>query len=184
MNKLQEKLLSIKIHQFKDHKSFELLYDQMVDPLYRFIYLKVNSKEIAQDLISELFLKAWKDLTNRKEPVKYLKSYLYTVARNLVIDYYRSAQKQRELALDESIEIPVESSETEVIVKLEGEQIITVIQTLKDSYKEVLILKHVQELSLSEIARIIEKTPVATRVLLHRANQALKREYEKVTRTT
>lgn len=182
MNKAREKYLLIRIQQHKDAKCFTELYQALVDPIYRFIYFKVNDAETAQDITSEVFLKGWKALTaEESRNVKHLRAFFYTVARNLVIDYYRSAARQKEVELDDSIREGIEDIQAgeKVHVQIEYQEVLAVIRILKDSYQEVLILRHVEDLSLTEIAKILEKSPVATRVLLHRANQALKREYEK-----
>lgn len=186
MNKTRQKYLLIRIQKYGDAQSFSELYEALVDPIYRFIYFKVNDKELAQDLTSEVFLKSWRQLTTKRtneQPVKHLKAFIYVIARNRVIDYYRSAQKAKEIPITHQIEqlSGSEEKQEELMAKIDSGYVLNVIQQLKSSYQEILILRHVEELSLSEIAHLLQKTPVATRVMLHRANQALKREYEKTT---
>lgn len=182
MNKLREKFLLLQIRQHRDEGSFTELYDNMADAIYRFIYFKTSDSDIAQDLLSEVFLKSWKALTDPSaKEVKHLKAFLYVVARNTVNDYYRSATVRKESALETLAEMPQVLPQSEKIHdKIEAEQVLKVIKTLKDSYQEVLLLRYIDELSLNEIAQVLKKTPVAARVLLHRAHQALKREYEKI----
>jgi len=183
VNKAREKYILIRIQQYKDARSFTELYDALIDPIYRFIYFKVDDTDTAQDITSEVFLKCWKKLTaDDAQKIKHLRAFFYMVARNAVIDYYRSAARQREVPLNPEYDDQAfvdESSEYQFQIKIEYQQILQVIKLLKDSYQEVLILRHVEDLPLVEISKVLEKSPVATRVLLHRANQALKREYEK-----
>ena len=101
VKKTREKLLLIKIQQCNDEESFTELYQALVDPIYRFIFFKVNNVELAQDLTAEVFLKGWKQIVdNKSSRIKHLKAFFYTIARNLVVDYYRSAARQREIQLE------------------------------------------------------------------------------------
>ena len=185
MNKVQQKLLLLQIRNRCDAESFTKLYEWLVNPLYRYIYFKVSDPELARDLTSEVFLKAWKRLTKlveRKEEleVKQLRAYFYTVARNLVIDHYRYQANFQEDSLESAVGLPSSSQPLEEIeLTLEVKQIMALIKNLKDSYQEVLLLRYVEDLGISEIARVMQKTPLSTRVLLHRAGMALKREYER-----
>jgi RNA polymerase sigma-70 factor (ECF subfamily) len=70
-------------------KEFSKLYDKYIAKIYRFIYLKVNSEEIAQDLCSETFLKGWQAFKNSQNKIENPSAFLYRIARNLVTDYYR-----------------------------------------------------------------------------------------------
>ena len=185
VKKAREKYILARIHQYRDSDSFSEVYDLLVEPIYRFIFFKVNDKELAQDLTAEVFLKAWKGLVEDNERrVRHLKAYFYTMARNLVVDHYRKEEKQREQPLEEARHIPTEQNmEQGIQVAVDAHYILQYVLRLKDSYKEVLVLKYVEDLSTVEIGKVIQKTPVATRVLLHRAHKALKREYEKSTPT-
>lgn len=183
MNKIREKILLIRIQNHKDSESFSELYNHLVDPIYRFVYFKVDDIELARDITADVFLKAWKQLTNRSKSnqVRYLRAFIYVIARNTVIDYYRTEKNKRELPVEMG---EYQTQDQDVKKKIEDHidagYILKLVRQLKTSYQEVLILRHIEELSLAEIAKVLEKKPVATRVLLHRAQQALKREYEKI----
>lgn len=180
MNKFTEQLLLVRIQEGKDQKAFSKLYDLMIDPIYRFVYFKVNDKEVAEDLVADIFLKAWKGLIGDGQKVKHLKSYLYIIARTRVIDHYRSQAKKLDVVLEEGMNQENSEDLHELVSnKFEVATIKTLLNKLKDSYQEVIILRHVNELSLNEISKVLDKSAGATRVLLHRAEQALKREYEK-----
>lgn len=179
-NILQEKYILLKAKN-KDPEAFSKVYDLYTDRIYRFVFFKVNSKEEAQDLTSEVFLKTWqciiagKDITN-------LNAYIYRVARNLVIDHYRKASK-KEVSFDalagglDSLD-QEESLKVEQIKQLEDkmqmEKIEDKLRGLKDEYREVIILRYVDDLSINEIADIVEKKKGAVRVILFRALNALR----------
>jgi len=182
VNKLKEQLLLVRIQKAKDADAFSQLYDHLADPIYRFVYFKVSDVEVAKDLTADIFLKSWKELTNDKtSQVKHLKAFIYVVARNRVIDHYRKSARQQDVPLEHySAQDKSENTHKQVELNVDAEKILLLTHKLKDSYKEVILLRHVDQLSLREIAQVIDKTPVAARVLLHRAQKALQREYEKV----
>lgn len=187
MNKTREKFLLYRIQERKDQKSFSEVYKYLLEPIYRFVFFKVNDEQTAQDITAEVFLKCWKKLTGeRGKTVKHLRAFFYTVARNQIIDYYRSGAHQKQVYISDNLQrdlIDHKDGKQQIEVKIESEYILKLVQLLKESYKEIIILRYVEEMNLVEISKIIEKTPVATRVLLHRANQALQREYEKATKS-
>lgn len=184
MSKIQEKFLLLKIQHQRDADAFTRLYELLAEPIYRFIFFKVSDSDTAKDLTSEVFIRVWRELTSeRVANVKHLKAYVYRIARNIVIDHYRKKETIVIDTLIEEIEIPElvdNKTAKQVEIKIDSEKILKLMNKLKTSYQEILVLRYIEDLAITEIAHIISKSPVATRVLLHRANQALKREYEKV----
>ena len=89
------------------------------------------------------------------------------------------------MPIQEGIPVPdAENVHQKVEARIDSEFVLEFVKKLKESYQEIIILRHIEELSLAEISKILGKSPVSTRVLLHRANQALKREYEQATTTS
>ncbi len=162
----------------QDQEAFAQIYDLYVESIYRFVYFKINNKEEAQDLTSEVFLKAWNSVTNKGEVVvKTLPAFLYRIARNTVIDHYR--KKKNDYSLDELVENnaePINDKDlgSEFDMKLDMATLEGVLHQLKDEYREVIVLKYVDELSTAEIASILDKNKGTVRVLQYRAQEALK----------
>lgn len=161
------------------HKEFSKIYDKCIDKIYRFIFLKVNSQEIAQDLCSETFLKGWEAYkTNPK--IDNPSAFLYRIARNLVIDYYR--QKARtQFVSPEVVPIidPNPGIEEKAILNSDLDQIKTVLADLKEDYQNVIIWHYLDDLSIPDIAKMLQKSEEATRVTLHRALKTLREEINK-----
>lgn len=183
MSKIQEKILLLRVQHQRDAESFSKLYELLAEPIYRFIFFKVSDDETAKDLTSDVFAKCWRELiANEGKQVKHLKAYIYRMARNIVVDHYR--KKDVIMVSPESVLLADQPHNDEEVKsvenKVDGQKLLALMHRLKNSYQEVLLLRHVEDLSITEIAHIIQKSPVSTRVLLHRANQALKREYEKI----
>ena len=163
-------------------KEFGQIYDRSVDKIYRFVYIKVNSKETAEDLTAETFTRTWKafEASWRKgEPIADPKSFCYRTARNLVIDYYRSKEKERSVSLD-SVQLADTSRGIEEITMINSdmEMIMKGLSGLKGDYQDVIIWRYLDELSITEISELLDRSEDATRVVLHRAMTALKKVLE------
>jgi len=174
---LKEKFLIFKVKQNKDAEAYARLYDYYVDRIFRFILFKVSSVEVAEDLTSEVFLKTWEYINRTTEKIGNFNALIYRVARNAVIDYYRSKSRKFQSIDDEEAFNEIEDKrnlEKEVSVKLEVQNIQNHLAKLKDIYREVIVLKYIEDFSIAEIAEVMEKKKGAVRVLLHRALKALK----------
>jgi len=162
-----------------DKKEFSEFYNKNIDKIFRFIYLRVDTTETAQDLTSLAFLKLWK---RQDSEISNSTAFLYRIARNQIIDFYRSKSK-KPLSLDKVGEIadfqvaqPTFSEKIELT--LEMKRIKKVIQNIKPVYADVIIWHYVDDLSSKEIAQILKKREGNVRVIIHRALQALKEQLE------
>ncbi|OGY42551.1 MAG: hypothetical protein A2Y67_02370 [Candidatus Buchananbacteria bacterium RBG_13_39_9] len=167
----------------KDPEAYSKIYDYYVQRIFRFVFFKVNNQEEAQDLTSEVFLKTWQYIIDGKE-IKNLNAFFYKIARNLVIDYYRKSQQK-------GISLETLRTESEALENLEKDKLLTVshkelddqmqlekikdkLQYLKDEYREILVLRYIDGLTIKEIAEIVAKKKGAVRVIIYRATNALK----------
>ena len=159
-------------------KEFGQTYNQSVDKIYRFVLIKVNSKEIAEDLTAETFTKVWRafELSEQnQEPILNLQSFCYRTARNLVTDYYRTKGRTNLVSL-EMVELAIDSEiEKEAIISSDLEGVFKAMAGLKDEEQDLIIWRYLDELSIPEIAELIEKSETATRVAIHRALSSLKK---------
>lgn len=184
MNGITEKLLLYRLQVRHDTDAFAELYDAYVKRIYRFVYFKVGSHEEAEDITADVFLKAWNYIINNDEKeIKSFSGLLYRIARNCVIDLYRSRSVQPEtvrISEGEESDIGDQGKWTENLsAKVEAQKIIQGLNKLKQEYREVLTLKYVDELDAKEIAVITGKGQIAIRVTLHRALKKLKEVLEK-----
>lgn len=182
-SKKKEKKLLDRIKE-KDKEAFIKAYNLYADQIYRFTYFKVNDKEEAQDLTSTIFLKTWNYIQqNNISDFKTVRGLIYKIARTSIIDHYRKNSKQENIALDsEDNEIQISDNNQDILKKTEHSFDMSIIeqklQQLKDEYREIIILKYLEDLSTSEIAKIIDKSKGNTRVIIHRALNALKKIIE------
>jgi len=179
MTKTSEKLLLYRLTNKKDSESFGQLYDLYVEKIYRFIYYKVGNKEEAEDITSEVFLKVWNHIINEDKEIKSFSGLLYRVARNAVIDLYRSKTREFE-HLDPEMEIPdVKNNWFEQLnIKSDMEQVLQALEKLKHEYKEAVTLRYIEGLTIDEVAQIMEKNNTAVRVMIHRAIKKIQKILE------
>jgi RNA polymerase sigma-70 factor, ECF subfamily len=175
---LKEKFLLFRIRAKKDPEAFGMVYDAYVKQIYRFVYFKVSSAEQAEDLTSETFLKAWQYLKEKRE-VPHLQALLYSIARSVVIDHYRRTACERgdvpvdDERISELAEAGSEKFLRDVETKFDMTRVIEKLRGLKDEYRDVVIMKYLDELTTGEIADALGKSASNVRVLLHRATKAL-----------
>lgn len=172
--KINERILLYKAQTEHDSDAFGGLYDQYVRQIYRFVFFKVGSKEEAEDITSDVFLKAWNYLNEKKE-INSFSGLLYRIARNSIIDLYRSRSAKPESVSTENIDVADSGAwYAEIGDKMEAGRITGSLKKLKQEYQEVITLRYVDELEISEIAEITGKGNIAVRVTLHRAIKKLK----------
>ncbi len=173
--KIKERILLFRVRRFHDKEAFGELYDIYADSIFRFVYLKLRSREVAEDIASEVFLKIWNILAGEDEAIENFRPFLYKVARNSVIDFYRQNKQDVfpeasvETAVDETNDLAAATHKKEMRGEVEA-----ALQKLKAEYREAVALRYIEEMSVGEIAEVLGKSQGATRVLLHRAMNALK----------
>jgi RNA polymerase sigma-70 factor (ECF subfamily) len=158
-----------------DSKAFETLYLRYLDKIYRYIYFRVGDEAQAEDMTEEVFVRAWEALPKYQLSESRFTSWLYTIAHNLLVDYFRRSNPVMISADDFARHPdPGELPERAVGRKQEYEILAKSIQQLDDLEQQVLLLRFVEELSHREIAKIIGKSQTASRVIQHRALKALR----------
>lgn len=149
------------------------LYNAYFERIYNFIYYRVTHKETAEDLTEDVFVKVFSKIRGLAEP-KAFEGWLFQIARNKVIDYYRS---KKQIVPLEEIENTLEY-ETNVVdvVNLQTQQIlfIKLLKELSLEQQQVIKLKFLEDLDNDIIAQMLNKTEGAVRVLQHRAISKLK----------
>jgi len=180
MGKLSDKIIFFSLKR-RDKEAFIRAYDLYVDKIYRFVYFKIGDEEEAKDLTSAIFLKTWDYINNHSlTNEKTLKSLIYKIAKNVVIDYYRDGRRDKlrnKESFDKSfVNTADEKSDllSQTLVSSDWELVKDKMLELKDEYREILLLKYIEELSIGEIAKILDKSKGNVRVLTYRALKALR----------
>jgi RNA polymerase sigma-70 factor (ECF subfamily) len=162
-----------------DANAFGLLYDGYIERIYRYIYFRVTDDETAEDLTSQVFSKAWENLDRYKPSGAPFIAWLYTIARNAVIDHFRT--RKETVALDEVASLSSSGPSPDEVVELhfETEALRDALQSLTDEQQQVVVLKFIAGMATDEIAKQLGKRPSAIRALQMRGLQALARQMEK-----
>jgi RNA polymerase sigma-70 factor (ECF subfamily) len=156
-----------------DPQAFAKLYDAYVERVSRYIYFRVSEDNDMEDLVSQVFLKAWQNLDRYKRGGSPFIAWLYTIARNLVIDHYRTKKEtvplEEALSLPSDLEMPDEAAQT----RFDLEAMRDALQVLSKDQQQVLILKYIAGLPNDSIARVMNKQEGTIRGLQMRALQTL-----------
>lgn len=166
----------------EDIKStFEAIYKNESDIIFRFCLLRVSSREQALDITQETFLRLWQSL-QKDENILNSKAFLFTIARRLIIDWYR---KKKSLSLDQMTKDQEEGStydvvdekttEDKMIVGIEGRYLIDKINELDASYRDPLYLRFVEDLSPPEIGQILGVSANTASVRINRGLEELRK---------
>ncbi|MFH1012588.1 MAG: sigma-70 family RNA polymerase sigma factor [Candidatus Peregrinibacteria bacterium] len=163
----------VQLAQKGDAEAYGFIYDDLVKPVYRYIYYRVEP-EIAEDLTEETFLKAWENLKQYKKGKYPFPAWVFRIAHNLVCDYYRKHQPVGEA--HENIEDPQENRHPafEINVHFNQVKLRKAITQLPHDHQQVIILKYINELSNDQIAQTLGKPEGTVRTIQFRALKKLR----------
>ncbi len=161
--------------QAYETRAFAEIYERYYQGIYNFIFYRVSEEPLAEDLTAEVFLKAMEAIqsfTFRGIPFS---AWLYRIASNLVIDYFRRQPKSPSLELEET-QVATDDSPSEAVESaLTQRELQRALSYLTDEQQQVIILKFVDGMSNEEVAQILGKTEGAVKSLQHRALASLGR---------
>ncbi len=146
--------------------AFAQLYDAYIKQIYDFIYYKTMNRAAAEDICSDVFLRAWKNISSLQG--ENFSGWLYSIARNAVTDYYRSAATT--LNIEDCWDLPDNSNLLEdVDATLKIVKIRRAMQALKPADREIIMLRLWLDLPFKEIARQLDKQEGAVKMSFGRA---------------
>jgi RNA polymerase sigma-70 factor (ECF subfamily) len=160
-----------------DKESFGELYKIFLNRIYRFVYYLVRDEFLAEDITQNTFLRAWNGLSNFSVGDGTFQSYLYTIARNLVIDDQR---KKKAYPLEGYAEVLESKEDTlDAVWKDEAsEKVHAALNGLEADDQQIIILRFFEEMKFEEISKIVGKDSGAIRVKVHRLMGELKQKLE------
>lgn len=158
------------------NQKFSQIYDSYIAKVYRFVLLKVDTSETAEDLCSEVFTRFWRSL-NSKQNIENPQAFIFQIARNMVADHYRENSKIKTVSVDNCPELEEEENlEDQVFFKSDFERIKLALTKIKPEYQDVVFCHYIEDMPVKEIAQIMDKSEGNVRVMLHRGLKALKKE--------
>ncbi len=166
--------------QAGDGAAFAALYDRYVDQTFGYVYRRVQHRQTAEDLVSDVFLRAFRRLDSFEWQGVDLGAWIMTIARNRVHDHFKSARFRMERASDETPEDPTPGVEDDPERVAMGRDMARALgralENLSDDHREVVELRFVHDRSVAETAEIMGRTVGATKALQYRALKALAAE--------
>ena len=164
-----------------DEDALVRAYDQYAPAVYRYAYRLTGHTETAQEIVSDTFYRLLVALKNGGGPEQHLSAWLYRVAHNLIVDFYRRQPEQEQATLDEAPDVAVPDMHEERIVRREEtERVRDALWLLTPLQRQIVALRFLEGLSNKEVAQSVGRTVGAVRALQHRALNSLRRALEKV----
>ena len=148
-------------------QEFLKAYDSLSDAIFRHCYFRISDRDKAKDLAQDTFTKTWEYITKGGK-IENIKAFLYRVANNLIVDEFR---KKKELSLEslgESGFEPVSRDDRDIRTDMEIKEVIRTIEKLEPDYREAVMMRHVEGMSVKEIAAVIGESENLTSVRIHR----------------
>jgi RNA polymerase sigma-70 factor (ECF subfamily) len=151
-------------------------YDEYADAVFRYCYFKTSDREKALDLAQETFIKVWEYMASGK-PVEHMKAFIYRIASNAIIDSHRkkkssSLEKKMEGGFDVKNENDLREEKE---IASAGAEVMEILENLEEKYREILMLRYVDDLSIKEISKIVGESENNVSVRIHRGLEKLKK---------
>ena len=166
--------------QSGDGAAFAQLYDRYVDQTFGYVYRRVQHRQTAEDLTSDVFLRAFRRLNTFEWQGVDLGAWIMTIARNRVHDHFKSARFRMERSSDQTHDDPspgIEDDPERVAMGRDMARALgRALENLSDDHREVIELRFVHDRSVAETAAIMGRTVGATKALQYRALKSLAEE--------
>ena len=172
---MQDEASIVRLAQQRDPVALTQLYEENFDRIYRYIVLKIGDRTEAEDMTQQVFLKALQSISSFKWKGMPFSSWLYRIAHNQVVDYFRKKSRSATVPLDESLAAGNSDPERAAEQKMEIEHLTLAARGLTAAQQEVISLRFGGELSIAEVARAMGKSEGAVKALQHSAIVALRR---------
>ena len=160
-------------------EDFEQFYHTELPRVYNFFRYRFGDGPLAEDLTSETFEKAWRHREKYKRDLSALSTWIFTIARNISIDHYR--KKENEVSLNEALDLPSDETTMDDLAQqhTESARLSILLAQLADRDRELVALKYGAGLTNRAIAGLSGLSESNVAVILHRAVQTLREEWEK-----
>ena len=174
------------MNQAKESKTqnFISVYNNHIDEIYQYVLLRTGfDVPLAEDITQDIFLDVFKGLRSFKGLCSE-RTWIFKITKNKLFDYYRKQYREKAeiLAIDnqmaDELIDPKQSIEEHLQVIFESQQVKECLSQLPQQYRILLLLKYVEEISVKEIAQIIDKSPKSVESMLQRARGAFIKQYQ------
>jgi len=163
------------LSQEKQLNNFPDLYEEYFDKIYRFVYYKTHHRETAEDITSDVFIKALKNISSFNQLKGTFQAWLFKIARNTVIDYYR--KKKNLVNIDDIYSLGEEDSVlTDLDTKSQIQMAKKYLAKLNPIQREIVVLRVWESMPYKEIAEIVGIQEQACKMTFYRAMENIKKD--------
>lgn len=165
-----------------DKQALHELYEAFFPRVYNFIYARTKNAAVADDIVSDTFLKAVKNIGSFDSTLASFSTWLFRIANNTLYDYTKWKSYRQDAEWDDNYGGKTESKnepEGMFFANEEKKMLLDALKKLNEREQKIVELKYFSDLSQKEIATLLDITPSNVGVILHRAIGKLKKELEK-----
>ncbi len=150
-----------------DADAFGLLYDHYQPSIYRFLYYRTRSVVVAEDLTSETFFRALRNMASFRWQGKDFGAWLMTIARNLATDHFKAGRTRLEMTTEDmgQHDDATDGPETAVLASLTNEILLEALTELPNEQKDCLVMRFLQGMSIAETAQVLGRSEGAIKQL-------------------
>jgi len=161
--------------QHGDKEAFTELYEAYFDKLYRYVVVRIGNKAEAEDMTQQVFVRAYKSISSFRWKGVPFSAWLFRIAHNLMVDFFRKESKRPTVPLEESLLVSDEDPRQTIEQRMDIERVMTATRKLTAAQREVVSLRFAGGLTIAEVARTMGKSEGAVKALQHSAIAALRR---------
>ena len=172
---MQDEESLVRRAQQRDQMALTQLYEENFDKIYRYIVLKIGDRIEAEDMTQQVFLNALKSISSYKWKGMPFSAWLFRIAHNQIVDYFRKKSRRVTVPLDETMSAGDNDPEQMTERKVEIEQMAEATKKLTKAQQEVISLRFAGDLSIAEVAKAMGKSEGAIKALQHSAIVALRK---------
>ena len=158
-----------------DKEAFTELYETYFSKLYRYVVVRIGNRAEAEDMTQQVFVKAYKSISSYRWRGVPFSAWLFRIAHNLVVDFFRKESKRPTVPLEESLVASDDNVQQVVERRLDVERVMAATRQLTAAQREVISLRFAGGLAIAEVARVMGKKEGAVKALQHSAIAALRR---------
>jgi RNA polymerase sigma-70 factor (ECF subfamily) len=158
----------------RDPRQFGALYDRHFQQIYRFVYSRVREQTAAEDVTSEVFIKALKAMPRYQDTGRPFSAWLYQIAVNAIADRYRTLRPSQPLDDFHDLSVAGPALEDLATHRDEIRRIWSLVEELPGQQRTALVLKFQEDMKIDDIAVAMGKSPGAVKLLIHRGVSRLR----------
>lgn len=156
---------------------FLRIYNEHVDGVFRFCFYKTSDRNASLDLTQDVFTKIWQYLKKGGE-IDSEKAFVYSTTNRRIIDWYRAKKPSVSIDTLHEAGIDFKAEDKEQGIEIDGARAILKVKELDDIYRDVILLRYVEDFSVKEISEILGESENNVSVRLHRGMEKLRKIYE------